>query len=526
MTGESREGSDTARRGGSRTMIAVCLGLAALPALALLYKLYHYGLYFPYWDAWHFALFLEKAAGEGVGLADFWAQHNEHRSVFPRLVMYALASLSGWNVAWELAANVLLATATLLLLARAAWLPFPPGERPWWLIPLFAFLVYSWAQMENWIWGWQIHVFLNVAAVVFAALLLSGPQLTPLRFAASIFAVVVASFSFANGLLAWIALAPLVLLRPGIAREARIIYSLLWIAAGLLVIQLYLIDYAKPGVSPSIGAVLRAPRQFLGFVVLYLGAPITGLFTRLPWHGVALPAGPLDYLAGAVGLLALPLLAARLYRNDRASLAPMLPWAGLALYVLGSAAVTAAGRAALGLDQAMTSRYTTITTLYWCALAALVALHVRAFPVQALDCPRRRRVYGALASGLFLAFLLASLASQRAWEQNARWKQMGWEALRAGHLAPLYLQDLCWDPVELRDRFLPILRERQLAGFGGENRPVALADRYVDEAERFVEAGLLIQAKTYLETALILDESHERARLRYQELREAVEKNQ
>ena len=202
-----------------------------------------------------------------------------------------------------------------------------------------------------------------------------------------------------------------------------------------------------------------------------------------------------------------------------------MPWAGLVLYVLGSAALTSAGRAGEGIGQAMTSRYTTITTLYWCSLAALVARYLQERSPAALRCPHRRRVYGGLAGVCLVVLLFLSHHSQRAWEQNAHWKRMGWNALRAGHLAPLYLSDF-WDPpAELRDRFLPILREGQWAGFGGEpHRPVAMADAFVDDAEQFMRMEFYGQAKTYLETALYLDEGNVRAQERYEELRKLVEK--
>ena len=165
--------------GASRTFILSCIGLALLPFVALCLKEFRFGLYFPYWDAWQFSLFLQKASTEGVGFGDFWAQHNEHRSVFPRLVMYALAGMSGWNVGWELVVNVLLGLGTFLLLWRMA---FRDGRRPWWLVPVFSFLVFSWVQMENWIWGWQIHVFLSTFAVVAGVFALTGGRLNPVRF--------------------------------------------------------------------------------------------------------------------------------------------------------------------------------------------------------------------------------------------------------------------------------------------------------------------------------------------------------
>ena len=43
----------------------VCIGLALIPLLALLYKTWHYGLAFPYWDEWEFAHLLDKSRQVG-----------------------------------------------------------------------------------------------------------------------------------------------------------------------------------------------------------------------------------------------------------------------------------------------------------------------------------------------------------------------------------------------------------------------------------------------------------------------------
>lgn len=509
----------------ARPIAIAGIGLALLPFLALGIKVYHYGLYFPYWDAWHFSLFLEKARVDGLGFADFWAQHNEHRPIFPRLLMFLLATLSGWNVAWELAVNVLMSACTFLLLCRLAFRGSKPDTKPWPIVPLFSFLVFSWVQMENWVWGWQMEVFMSTLALVAGVVLLSGVRFTPLRFALALGAGIVASYSFANGLLFWFALAPLVAFAPALKRQARLVYSLLWVAVAACALQLYFFAYHKPDVSPSLSSIFQAPLQFIGYVVIYLGAPVTGIVTPTTWHGVALPVGPLHYLAGIGGLVALAVLARLLPRRRPDAYHAALPWLGLVLYVLGSAAITAAGRAGMGLEQAMTSRYTTISTLYWCALAGLLLQVVQdsAPNVPSLSA-QRKHTFALIGVLLFGGALFLSHRSQRQWEQVAHWKRMGWEALRAGHEAPLYLQDLCWDPAELRDRFLPILREGHWAGFGGEpEKPPAMADAYVAEAEHFMAMGLLGQAKTYLETALFFDNGNEQARARYGELRKMVE---
>jgi hypothetical protein len=41
------------------------------------------------------------AAGT-LGFADFFAQHNQHRILFPRLIFFGLGRLTHWNIRAEL----------------------------------------------------------------------------------------------------------------------------------------------------------------------------------------------------------------------------------------------------------------------------------------------------------------------------------------------------------------------------------------------------------------------------------------
>lgn len=518
--------------GEQRWMLCGIAGRAALVALSIvpfcvtLAKTVRYGLRFPYWDEWRLAPLLDKSYQGGLAFLDFWGQHNEHRPVFPRALMLGLARLTDWDVGYELAANFVLAGGILAALVFLAWRDAAGragkpllrtgrwGAFPWVLLPFFSFLVFSWAQMENWVWGWQFQIFLSTLAVVWGVVMLSGRRPSWVRFGAAAVFGIVASYSFANGLLYWIAALPAVAGCANASRQTRAVRTLIWLTGALLVFESYLSFYFTPGESsPSPWAALDHPLAFGGYAVLYLGGPMTGLIAPPAWHGTDWPVTWVQFVPGALGLAGFALLLGLLIVKHRVSFASLAPWLALAGYAACGAIVTGAGRVGFGLGHALTSRYMAISMLFWCALAGLAALWRGQIPDPKPPTPNVRRfaAFAALA-----AFILAGqglfIRNNRHWEDICRWKQMGWEAVRAGYPARLFRQDLCYDPALFRDCYLPILEAHGLCGFETYPRKnPARAGVFVTEARRFIREKKWGPARTYLETALVLDPAHAEA---------------
>ena len=65
-------------------------------------------------------LTLGFAAGT-LGFADFFAQHNEHRILFPRLIFFGLGRLTYWNVRFELFVTWFLALVCLFNIWQMTW---------------------------------------------------------------------------------------------------------------------------------------------------------------------------------------------------------------------------------------------------------------------------------------------------------------------------------------------------------------------------------------------------------------------
>jgi hypothetical protein len=172
----------------------------------------------------------------------------------------------------------------------------------------------------------------------------------------------------------------------------------IWIAAGAVVSGAYLYGFER-GPQPSMLSnftSLGAVRAYVLYVLTQIGTPIASFNPRL----IA--------LAGATGIAVFAVLAIRLrhLRTDPVYLFPVC----LGLQTLGTSAMSSLGRAWMGVDQSMSSRYTTLTLPLWCAIAALAVLWQTQGP--ALPLWRRRAVY-ALTVPMILVMLASAVKTTR-----------------------------------------------------------------------------------------------------------------
>jgi len=81
----------------------VTLLLILAPPLLIGILIFRNGVDVPVLDEWDdTAPLFEKVADGSLGFGDFYAQHNEHRIFFPRLIFVALGRLTHWDIRAEL----------------------------------------------------------------------------------------------------------------------------------------------------------------------------------------------------------------------------------------------------------------------------------------------------------------------------------------------------------------------------------------------------------------------------------------
>lgn len=356
----------------------------------------------PFGDDWELVPVL-AGLDEGRLPGELVAAHEVHRLLLPRLVMAAVAFVTGWDSSWALVPTLLCAVGSAALLgARAARTTGTP-----WGLPVVCALTLSLTHYENWIWAWQLQITLCVLGCAAAAEALEWP--TWRRFGAGLAMALVAAFSFASGLLlAPIGLALLLapaLPPPGPSGEASpdplrarrvplaAAWAVVWLAIGLP----YVLGLTRGAEPPGLvrGTV---------YLLSWLGAPlVAGLVA--PGQAGTLESGG-TALLGLAALVGVGLLARRVV-GDRVWRLELRVWLALAAVGLGTGLLCALGRASsLGVDQARSSRYYAFSSLVWLALA-VASLRVAADP------ERRRRERGLAAAVVVSIVALTALGATR-----------------------------------------------------------------------------------------------------------------
>ena len=350
---------------GSRPARQVVWALVALaPALLTLFFICRYGVNVPHWDQWEFVALLEKAYAGKLSLADLFSQHNEHRLFFPRLFMLPLAAVSHYNTLLEMYFGWLLLLLCSVVIFCAYRQKFGLSESTLLRFVPVTWLLFSWRQYENLLWGWQITFFMTAFAVVLTHYLLTSSKGLDKYLFLAIGSGIVASFSNSNGLLVW----PIGLLQIW-TRDQRVqsdsksssrLNASVWVLTAACVCLLYFIDYTKPQNHPSLLHVVTAPFSSLRYLLAVLGSPLG--FKR----GTAIAAG---LLLTAVGILAYCI------EIKKSSKLTISFWDSLVLFALLSGLMLAVGRSGFGAGQALASRYTTFTIL------GIVALYIKSWEV-------------------------------------------------------------------------------------------------------------------------------------------------
>jgi len=333
---------------------------SVLPFVLLCIMLMKYTTNIPFWDDWVLVPLLEKMYNGTLGFQDLWAQHNEHRLFFPRIIMLVIAQLTNWNIYFELAINVLLGVLIYFVVLKSI-LGTKEITKPRGICALASFIIFSLMQWENWMWGWQIQVFLNVLAVYVS---LYAFRLHHWRgYLISVIFGIIATYSFANGILVWPIMLLFLALSPSISKPEKIKRTLFFFAVFLLNVILYYHGYHKPEHHPSLLYGFQHPWEFIKYFFAYLGSPVAGF------------EGKISFLCGALSFAVFSVIAFHILSKKNNRTTDLLYWFSTALYPILSAAISALGRVGFGYEQALASRYTTFSNMYWIALIMLIVIH-------------------------------------------------------------------------------------------------------------------------------------------------------
>lgn len=362
------------------------------PILLYLYYVIKFGVDLPRWDEWNIAEIFKAYYSKGDWVSMIFAQHNEHRIVFPRIVLLILAQLTGWNVKAEMVASWAIHVINFVLI----WgiLKQTRINQRWILIPI-AWLMFNVGQWENMLWGWCFHWYLMIFGFICALYFLVRISQSGWNILPAIISGIVASFSFNNGLLIW-PLGLVQLLSAKITKDKKLKLTLLWVIIGVFTFAIYYMDYTKPYYHPSLTLFLYNPLQFLVCMLGNFGFGLGGE-KLLP-----------SILAG---LFILSIFIISFFLIKRVNkLIDLMPWFILGLFSIISVVAISIGRFGFGPGESVVSRYITIASFL--IIANIVLYAVALENIGELQLRKKIRIisimlFTVMAIGLFITMFKA-----------------------------------------------------------------------------------------------------------------------
>ena len=353
------------RKTNVRLVVAALSLVIGSATFVLILKLaFQYSTVLPFWDAWEFIDQLARQAGH-YSFANLWAQHNEHRIFIPKL--FFLVDVFFFKATGHFLLICIIITQLLTVLVLCASIRSRDdvsGSARISLFGLMLFLFFLPVQMDNLVWGFQLQFVL----VIFFAVLsfYSFSKLTPpaasnnqqrpqsLLFSLGLSSALCATLCMASGLFVWPFLALI-----SVARRLGRNRLLITLACWFLITAAYLHGYVTPNKHSDPLESLSKPFLILQYLALYVGGSwiVYG-------ETVASIVGFTGIAAGIVFLLIAGWHHKKLSGSD-------IFFLSVILFVFVTAIITGLGRIRFGIAQGFSSRYQTVSLLFWGALSVL-----------------------------------------------------------------------------------------------------------------------------------------------------------
>ena len=424
--------------------------LTSLPLAVLVVLVYYYASDIPIFDEWEIAHLLDKFYSGTLTFRDIIAQHNEHRIVLTKIIILLNAILTGWNMYVEYAVNILFALGTSVVIYYAiSKLQNLSSVKKMILYFTSAFMILSFSQFENFLWGFQMQIYMSVFFnVLAAALLVYGGSVA---FLFAVLSAVLATYSFGNGVAVWpIGLFLLVVPDYVDGRKlntGRIIFWLMATAASIYFYFFHDYNTLQPPLSEKLRFFLTHPHVVIILFFSYLGVAVSNYR-----QSVALAAG----IAGTAFHLYCVITLIRHRIKDR----NIFFWLAADMYVFLSAALTVYGRY-LTIAATMARRYISINMLFWVITPCLFFLtleHKKRVPLKSY----------LLFAALILVMSLSEdplIKARGIWETRTVFIQQ----IRQGIYDDENFRHYIYPRRTYAQRFIPVLRKYGIRNF--ENAP-------------------------------------------------------
>jgi len=327
--------------------------LIIIPIFLALCYIFTYGVNVVFWDQWELVPLIDDMLQGNLHFDQLFSQHNEHRIFFPRIAMLAIAYLTQYNnlaemiVGWGI---LLLSFSLLFFIFREK----NKNSKNYLLffIPV-AWLFFSTKQWENLLWGWQIQIFLCSLGFFMMVYGLEKMEKFDRYFFLALFGGFIASFSFFNGLLVWIAGAFYLL----ITRKNNTVLPA-WILSSIVVYAVFFFHWIRPMGHPSPLFFSEHLRDTLVYFIANVGSGLSGWFGNTP---TSIVTGITACIMGGFVLLAI--FFGFRYDFQYKWIDKHAVWWTFVFFSLATSLMLALGRGGFGVAQSLSSRYVSFTII-------------------------------------------------------------------------------------------------------------------------------------------------------------------
>lgn len=359
----------------------------------------------PFLDDWGLVSFFDKVASGKANFGDFFAQHFEHRLLFPRIIFSILAFSSSWNVKLEQLCSLFLAIGSFYALYQISANQHNNNKLLFHLVNISScILFFSLVQYPNWLWGFQLAWYLINACVILSIFILAVPKnLSPyLRVFLAALCCFIASFSLAHGLMSWIALIPTVAFIESAPKQNKIIVFI-WVMLFISCCAIYTIGYQKLDVSADLLFFVKKPLLAVTFLLMIVGSSI----------GQMINPG----ISGLVIIIIVLFLNVYYFKNYKTEFArDAAPWLSLGWFATLFILITTIGRVGYGVSVSLQPRYTTVSILLVISSIQLWRLLIIYKNKSVSDSVNIRTVFYflfGLLTAIFIANSTAAIAEGR-----------------------------------------------------------------------------------------------------------------
>lgn len=321
---------------------------------------------------------LKSLEGE-LTFSDWMRQEVDNRMPFPKLIYVGLARISHWRIEVTTAASVLLGATGVILCGLLGRKTFPQGSiRSWLLAALSAVFVFSMSGWMIWVYSTFLSyplVFLCLAAKLY----LFQTQVVPgWKIGLGCALSVVASYSFLNGWLNWMALGWLMLgmrLRKEISLKGLGVAFVASLAAFGISLAFYFNGYELRSQPGLIGRLMADPMKYVDFYLRWLGSPFGHPWPDLPKPDRVAAQFIVAKWAG-IAMVSLLFAAGYAFWKGPQKRLQAWPWCALGLWGLASGGLVTMGRADLSAEAFSWCRYQLFVGAVYLACAALILIYL------------------------------------------------------------------------------------------------------------------------------------------------------